>query len=48
MRDGPADDTGAFHAVIISSSPKARQQRQQRNAEDGEIVAIDLIEELNA
>ena len=48
MRDRPADDTGASSCVDHSARLQLGQQRQQRQAEDGEVVALDALEELDA
>ena len=55
MRDRPAHDAGEpgrageRHRVASAPSPRRKsEQRQQRQAEDGEVVALDPLEELRA
>ena len=48
MRDGPADDAGAYHVVDHSARPELGQQRHERQADDGEVVALDALEQLDA
>src|SRR4029079_2250834 len=52
MCDRPADDAGAFHLTLLTLdgafAPECIEQRQQRKAENGEIVAVDLFEQLNS
>src|SRR5262249_57488698 len=50
MGDRPADDTGAFHGSAFDDAfvPERIEQRQQRKAENGKIVAVDFLEQLDA
>ena len=48
MRDRPADDEGLSRHSTMPSEAQERQERQQRQAEDGEEVALDPFEELDA
>src|SRR3990170_1641015 len=51
MLDRPADDTGAPHWMLAfdgAFAPERVEERNERQAEDREIVALDLFEQLNA
>ena len=37
-----------LHVAMILRLPQLRQQRQQRQADDGEVVAVDALEQLDA
>ena len=51
LGDRIADHLGIRHAHQLASSPRSRrigEQRQQRQAEDGEMAALDPLEQLHA
>ncbi len=48
MLDRPADDARALHAAITSRRRSSSSSGKQRQAENGEVVALDALEQLDA
>ena len=48
MRHGPADDAGALHVSITPRDLSSASSGTKRQADDGEVVALDALEQLDA